>query len=202
MIRKLLHPQICNGGVMFVPYRLTGDKFECHMSINYLSHCLLILKLLPLLAARPSLQPSSSSTANTPKSRVVIVSSGAHHASLGLRLHDLHSTSLYSVYHGYAQSKLSLVMFTYALDQWLTTQRPADLRPFVSVNCLHPGVCRTGLMERFNFFKLKFIQETPLFRVCSRRLLLQLAIFINYLPFLLPLVCKRRCRDDSLRYAV
>lgn len=152
---------------MFMPYRLTGDKFESHMSINYLSHCLLILKLLPLLAARSS-EPSSS-TANTFKSRIVIVSSGAHHASLGLRLHDLHSTSLYSVYHGYAQSKLSLVMFTYALDRWLTTQRPADLRPFVNVNCLHPGVCRTGLMERFNFFKLKFIQETPLFRVSLSR---------------------------------
>lgn len=148
--------QICNGGAMFVPFRLTRDNFECHMSINYLSHCLLIVKLLPLLSSPSALSARA-------KSRIVVVSSGAHHASLGLRLHDLHSTSLYSVYHGYAQSKLALVMFTYRFHRWLQS-RP-DLSSQVTINCLHPGVCRTGLMERFNFFKLKFIQETPFFRV-------------------------------------
>ena len=157
---------VCNGGVMFVPFKLTRDNFECHMSINYLSHCLLIYKLLPLLS-----KPGAS---NCTKSRIVVVSSGAHHASLGIRLHDLHSTSLYSVYHSYAQSKLALVMFTYRFDQWL--QQRLDLKPNITINCLHPGVCRTGLMQSFNFFKLKFIQETPLFRVSD----ILVNKFLNY----------------------
>ncbi|KAJ6224807.1 hypothetical protein RDWZM_003352 [Blomia tropicalis] len=144
---------ICNGGVMFVPFSLTRDKQECHMSVNYFGHCLLIFKLIGLLG---------KGNPNGEKSRIIVVSSGAHHASLGLRIHDLHSTNLYSVYHGYAQSKLALIMFTYRFDRWL--QHRTDLRSNMTINCLHPGVCRTGLMERFNFFKLKLIQESPLFR--------------------------------------
>ena len=147
---------------MFVPFSLTGDNFECHMAINYLSHCLLILKMLPLLSKTNSLV----------KSRIVVVSSGAHHASFGLRLHDLHSTTLYSGYHSYAQSKLALVMFTYRFNHWL--QKQPDLRSKITINCLHPGVCRTGLMERFNFFKLRFIQGTPLFRVSDKSFFSQL----------------------------
>jgi len=149
---------------MFVPFALTCDKFERHMSINYLGHCLLTLKLLPLLNV-----PNPKSASN---SRITIVSSGAHHASLGLRLHDLHSTNLYSIYHGYAQSKLALVMFTYRFERWLQTKR--HLKSQVNINCLHPGVCRTALMESFNFFKLKFIQETPLFRVCNLKFISRL----------------------------
>lgn len=145
---------------MFVPFRLTRDNFESHMCINYLSHCLLILKLVPLLAAKATRPDGVVS-----KSRIIVVSSGAHHASLGLRLHDLHATSLFSVYQSYAQSKLALIMFTYRFNRWLQ-ERP-DLRDALTINCLHPGVCRTGLMERFNFFKLKFIQELPLFRSAS-----------------------------------
>lgn len=84
---------------------------------------------------------------------------------MGLRLHDLHSTSLFSIYHSYAQSKLALIMFTYRFERWL--QARIGLRPAININCLHPGVCRTGLMEKFNFFKLKVIQDTPLFRSAS-----------------------------------
>lgn len=136
---------------MFVPYRVTSNHFESHMSINYYSHCLLTVKLLPLLATTPG------------TGRVVVVSSGAHHASYGLRLHDLNSTEVYSIYHSYAQSKLALIMFTYRFNRWLRDTQAYGHS--VSINCLHPGICRTTLMERFNFFKLKCIQELPLFRV-------------------------------------
>lgn len=40
---------ICNAGVMFAPHEETEDKFELHLSINYLGHCLLTAFLLPRL---------------------------------------------------------------------------------------------------------------------------------------------------------
>lgn len=141
---------LCNGGVMFVPFKQTENGFEAHMAINYYSHCLLILKTIPLMR-------------HSSESRIVVVSSGAHHASFGLRLHDLNSSKLFSVYHSYAQSKLALIMFTYKMNAWLREQNVEN----VTVNCLHPGVCRTGLMSNFNFFKLRAIQELPLFRVSN-----------------------------------
>lgn len=146
---------------MFVPFQLTEDKLEHHMSVNYFSHCLLVIKLLPLLTKKVS-------SSNQEPSRIVMVTSGAHHASYGLRLNDLNSQNLYSIYHAYAQSKLALIMFTYYFCKWM--QQISDQQQIMpTINCLHPGICRTELMNNFNFFKLKFIQESPLFRVsvCS-----------------------------------
>ncbi|OTF79010.1 hypothetical protein BLA29_007942 [Euroglyphus maynei] len=144
---------ICNGGVMFVPFNISNDHFEQHMAINYYGHCLLIAKLLTLLSA--NVQPG----------RIIVVSSGAHHASFGLRLHDLNSMKLYSTYHSYCQSKLCQIMFTYQFNRWLHYDRQSTNCPNVTINCLHPGMCRTGLMNAFNFIRyIRFIRESPLFR--------------------------------------
>lgn len=148
---------------MFVPYKLSKDNFEQHNAINYYSHALLTLKLLPKLA--------KAKTGNS-RGRIVIVSSGSHHASWGLRLEDFNSNELYSIYHAYAQSKLALIMFTYTFDRMLRQATLADgsnLGDSVSINCLHPGICRTSLMNSFTFFKFKPIQESLLFRVSRLR---------------------------------
>ena len=136
---------------MFVPFGVSNVYMENHMSINYYSHCLLILKLLPLMGQHG-------------RTRICMVSSGAHHASFGLRLHDLNSAKLYSVYHSYSQSKLAQIMFTYHFDRWLKSLN-ADDQNRITINCLHPGICRTALMGGYYFFRLKFIQNLPLFRV-------------------------------------
>ncbi|XP_075678132.1 polyprenol dehydrogenase-like [Dermatophagoides pteronyssinus] len=143
---------ICNGGVMFVPFNISSDHFEQHMAINYYGHCLLITKLLTLLSM------------NDQPGRIIIVSSGAHHASFGLRLHDLNSMKLFSTYHSYCQSKLCQIMFTYQFNRWLYSSSSINC-PKVTINCLHPGMCRTGLMNAFNFIRyIGFIRESPLFR--------------------------------------
>lgn len=144
---------------MFVPFNISSDNFEQHMAINYYGHCLLITKLLTLLSM------------NDQPGRIIIVSSGAHHASFGLRLHDLNSMKLFSTYHSYCQSKLCQIMFTYQFNRWLSSSSyqssSSSLNcPKVTINCLHPGMCRTGLMNAFNFIRyIGFIRESPLFRV-------------------------------------
>ncbi|KAG2731802.1 hypothetical protein G9P44_005389 [Scheffersomyces stipitis] len=48
---KKLHVLINNAGLMGVPYELTKDKYEVQYQVNYVSHFLLSLKLLPQLQA-------------------------------------------------------------------------------------------------------------------------------------------------------
>ncbi|XP_054161100.1 dehydrogenase/reductase SDR family member on chromosome X-like [Oppia nitens] len=158
---------ICNGAVMFAPFKLTADNFETHLAVNYLSHCLLIAQLVDSLA--------ESAKQSGHKSRIVCVSSGAHRAST-IRFQDIHCERLFSIYHAYAQSKLAQIMFAYKFNEWLTkTTRAADvtavtvsgghqLSDFITIACLHPGVCRTDLMKEFNFFNLRPIQSLPIFR--------------------------------------
>ena len=61
--------QLILAGIMFTPFEKTEDGFEQQYGVNYLSHFLLTLKLIPFLkkAGTPSM-----------KSRIVNVSSCAH----------------------------------------------------------------------------------------------------------------------------
>jgi NAD(P)-dependent dehydrogenase (short-subunit alcohol dehydrogenase family) len=149
-----LNYMICNGAVMFTPFNLTEDNFETHLATNYFSHCLLIHHLLPLLV--------ESAKQSGQKSRIVCVSSGAHRPA-NIRINDLQSLKLYSTYHAYAQSKLAQIMFVYKFNEWLMSKK--EFADFVTINSLHPGVCRTDMMKEFNFFNLKGIQALPIFRV-------------------------------------
>lgn len=144
---------------MFVPFQLSHEQFESHMIINYYGHCLLTAKLLPLLVNNKSI--------SNDRTRIIMVSSAAHYASFGLRLEDLNSRNLFSTYHGYCQSKLCQVMFTYQFHQWLQNAKlnGIELGEKISINSLHPGMCRTGLLESFNFARIKLIRDTLFFRV-------------------------------------
>uniref|UniRef100_A0A224YVG0 Dehydrogenase n=1 Tax=Rhipicephalus zambeziensis TaxID=60191 RepID=A0A224YVG0_9ACAR len=124
---------ICNAGVMLVPYRETENRFESHMSINYLGHCLLTALLLPLLIA-------ASSKGQT--ARIVNVSSCVHKVGR-MNIDDLNSRKTYSCYNGYAQSKLAQVLFTKALGRHLKAKGIP-----VTVNCVHPGIVNTQLYQR------------------------------------------------------
>ncbi|XP_076343751.1 polyprenol dehydrogenase-like [Tachypleus tridentatus] len=145
-----LHLLINNAGVMFEPYKLTADGFESHFAINYLSHCFLTQLLLPRL---------HQTGENSKKTRIINVSSAVHFVAT-TRFDDLQSQKLYSSHHGYLQSKLAQVMFTFLYEKFLEARKYN-----VTINCLHPGVVNTGLYHNVwwtkHFSFLLNILKTP-----------------------------------------
>src|SRR5713101_671060 len=120
---KKLHVLINNAGI-FLPRRIsTVDGLEATFATNHLGHFLLTNLLLDTLKA------------NAP-SRIINITSSAHHGT-EIDFDDLQAEKKYSGYHAYSQSKLANVLFTYQLAQRLDGTG-------VTVNCLHPGVVRTG----------------------------------------------------------
>jgi NAD(P)-dependent dehydrogenase (short-subunit alcohol dehydrogenase family) len=130
-----LNVLINNAGIMYAPFKLTGDKFESHWIVNYLAHCLLVSLLLPKL--------ESTGAKCGLRSRIVNVSSSTHFAR-SLNLSDLNGLKMYSPYHAYGQSKLAQIMYTYKLHEVLSDSEEYSN---VSVTCLHPGVAKTELYE-------------------------------------------------------
>lgn len=147
---------INNAGQMYAPFRVTVDGFESHWEVNYLSHCLLIALLLPIL--------TSTAQRRNKHSRVVNVSSSTHY-SRRLKFADLNGFHLYSPYHAYAQSKLAQIMFTYKLHHLLLAEESDGRLADVSVNCLHPGVAKTELYENVWWVKAFPFVADLLFRV-------------------------------------
>ncbi|XP_063956803.1 retinol dehydrogenase 12-like [Lytechinus pictus] len=123
-----LHVLICNAGIMWGPEELTSDGYEPHFQINYLSHFLLILHLLPVLKS------------SGPCARVVSVS------SLMYRFASWNAADLQCLKNNdrgkrYANSKLYQVMHMFSLAQRLEGSG-------VDVFSLHPGVVKTELTTR------------------------------------------------------
>jgi len=120
---KRLHVLINNAGI-FLPRRIqTVDGLETTFVTNHLGHFLLTNLLLDVLKA------------NAP-SRIINITSSAHRGT-EMNFDDLQAEKKYSGYHAYSQSKLANVLFTYELAKRLEGTG-------VTVNCLHPGVVRTG----------------------------------------------------------
>ena len=120
---KKLHVLINNAGT-FLPKRVaTADGLEATFATNHLGHFLLTNLLLDVLKA-------------SAPSRIINITSSAHRGT-EINFEDLQGEKKYSGYHAYSQSKLANVMFTYQLAKQLEGTR-------VTVNCLHPGVVRTG----------------------------------------------------------
>ncbi|MBM4363870.1 MAG: SDR family NAD(P)-dependent oxidoreductase, partial [Deltaproteobacteria bacterium] len=115
-----------NAGVMALPRRLTADGFEMQFGTNHLGHFALTGRLLPLLLA-------------TPRSRVVNVSSLAH-AWFPPRFDDAMGARLYFRWHAYSQSKLSNLLYTFALDRRLRRGGHA-----LAAVAAHPGWAATNL---------------------------------------------------------
>jgi NAD(P)-dependent dehydrogenase (short-subunit alcohol dehydrogenase family) len=114
-----------NAGVVSSERRLSRDGFELPFAVNYLSHFLLTLELLPLLQAAGG--------------RVVNV------ASIGQQAIDFDDVMLEREYSGmrsYAQSKLAQIMFTIELAERLGP----DSAP--TVNALHPATLMDTNMVR------------------------------------------------------
>ena len=105
-----------NAGIMELARRPSADGYELVFAVNYLSHFLLTLRLLPLLE-------------RSAPARIVNV------ASIGQMAIDFDDPMLehgFDRYRAYAQSKLAQVMFTFSLAERLEGSG-------VTVNALHPA---------------------------------------------------------------
>ena len=115
---------INNAGVMIPPYSTTEDGFELQFGVNHLGHFLLTDLLLERIKKAPA-------------SRIVNVSSAAHHRGK-INFDDLQSKQSYSRISAYRQSKLANVLFTQALAKRLEGTN-------TTAYSLHPGAIKTEL---------------------------------------------------------
>jgi NAD(P)-dependent dehydrogenase (short-subunit alcohol dehydrogenase family) len=140
-----------NAGIMTTPYFLTKDGLEGQMGTNHFGHFALTGHLL-------------ESIKNTPKSRVVNVSSMAHKSGK-MDFDNLlfENGAGYSPMKSYGRSKLANLLFTYELQRRLEENGINS----ISVSA-HPGVSNTNLgrhLENKLLFKilkplmLTFIQD-------------------------------------------
>ncbi|MDD1665133.1 MAG: SDR family oxidoreductase [Methanomicrobiales archaeon] len=121
-----LHVLVNNAGVYNPGRVLTSDGLEMTFAVNLVAPFLLSHLLLPLLEA------------GVP-ARIVNVASSAHFDAHTLDWENLQGEKKYDAWGAYAQSKLGVVLFTYALARKLDPTQ-------VTVNCLHPGVICTKLL--------------------------------------------------------
>jgi NAD(P)-dependent dehydrogenase (short-subunit alcohol dehydrogenase family) len=120
---------INNAGVMVPPQGRTRQGFELQIGTNHLGHFALTGRLLPLLR-------------KTPGSRVVVVSSGAHHMGR-IDFTDLHFERRgYTPWPAYCQSKLANLLFALELQRRLRAAGAETL-----VTAAHPGWTATDLQR-------------------------------------------------------
>lgn len=129
-----------NAGIMTPPYFHTRDGFEGHMGTNHLGHFALTGHLLPVLQ-------------ETPKSRVVNVSSLAHQGgSMNFDNLLFEQGKGYSPIKAYSRSKLANLLFTYELQRFFE-ENGIDSTAVAA----HPGVSQTDLfryLEEKWYFRL------------------------------------------------
>ena len=116
-----------NAGVMAMPERETVDGYEMQLGVNHLGHWTLTALLMPALLAAP-------------ESRVVTVTSTAHHFGRPLDPANPHMRGSYEPWRAYGQSKLANYHFALGL------QRGFD-RAGVRARSLvaHPGLSHSDL---------------------------------------------------------
>ncbi|XP_069130765.1 polyprenol dehydrogenase-like isoform X2 [Argopecten irradians] len=127
-------------GVMFMPYEETENELEHHFQVNYLGH-LYLTKLL--------LWKLRESGADNSHSRIINVSSVVHCVG-NINVERLGEKcihwSQYSPHAAYADSKLAVVISTYALDDKLRGDHSK-----VSINAVHPGIVNTPLYRHVHW---------------------------------------------------
>lgn len=118
---------INNAGLMAMPEGKTEDGFETQFGVNHLGHWALTGRLLPLLKAAE-------------KSRIVTVTSSAHHMTTRINFSDPHLRKNYSAWRAYAQSKLANYYFALGLHRKIQMTNLSMMSLFA-----HPGFSKTNL---------------------------------------------------------
>lgn len=117
---------INNAGIFQSRLEKSVDGYEMTFAVNYLAHFLLTRKLLPLLKKSDG-------------ARIVVVSSMAHASAIDFD--NLQAERSFDGYEAYSVSKLCNILFVYKLSR--------DLKQAgITVNCLHPGVINTKLLQK------------------------------------------------------
>ncbi|XP_072182392.1 retinol dehydrogenase 12-like [Diadema setosum] len=123
-----LHVLICNAGLAWGPEEPTADGFEIHFQVNYLSHFLLTLHLLPVLKS------------SGPDSRIVSVASVMYKFA-NWDVTDFQSLKIRDTSKRYNTSKLYQIMNMFSLAKRLEGSG-------VSVFSLNPGLVDTDISKR------------------------------------------------------
>jgi NAD(P)-dependent dehydrogenase (short-subunit alcohol dehydrogenase family) len=121
-----LHVLINNAGVIIHQRQITADGLETTFAVNHLAPFLLTHLLLDVLR-------------RSAPARIVNLSSTVHYDA-PLDFNNLQGERRYNGVEAYKVAKLGNVLFTFELAERLKGTG-------VSVNCLHPGVVATKLLE-------------------------------------------------------
>jgi len=144
-----------NAGVMGIPERRTVDGFEMQLGVDHLGHYALTARLLPALLGAPA-------------SRVVTVTSTAHHMGRAVDLANPHLDGRYRPWRAYGQAKLANFHFALGLDQMLRRAGTSSASLVA-----HPGLSNTelqavsvketdgGLSQRFFLLLARGIGMSP-----------------------------------------
>jgi len=147
---KKLNVLLNNAGIMMTPYFSTKDGFEAQLGTNHLGHFALTGLLMAVLL-------------NTPGSRVINVSSGAHkNGQMDFDNLQFENGKEYKPMKAYGRSKLSNLLFTYELQRKLEAAK----KDMIAV-AAHPGVAMTNLANHL-MGKFLFKILTPLFKMMAQ----------------------------------
>lgn len=124
-----LHVLISNAAVITPSREVTTDGFERQFAVNHLAPFLLVNQLLDLLRA-------------SAPARVVVVASQVEREG-EIAFDDLQLERGWTRLRAYNRSKLANMLFAFELARRLAGRG-------VTVNCLHPGVIATRLLDAYN----------------------------------------------------
>lgn len=142
---RQLHVLINNAGVYYTKRHVTVDGLEAMFAVNYLARFLLTNLLLDIIKT-------------SAPARIINVA-GAYHVKGKIAFDDLQGEKDFDGQRANHQSKLADVLFTYELARRLEGTG-------VTVNCLHPGMVATDLIDKDKdfprFFKYLYKLSRPL----------------------------------------
>ncbi len=148
---RRFHVLINNAGVYYTKRHITVDGLEAMFAVNYLARFLLTDLLLDIIK-------------KSGPARIINVA-GAYHAKGRINFDDLQGEKDFDGQHANHQSKLADVLFTYELARRLEGTG-------VTVNCLHPGMVATNLIDKDKdfpvFFKYLYKLSKPLMKSPAR----------------------------------
>ncbi|TGJ85131.1 hypothetical protein E0Z10_g3640 [Xylaria hypoxylon] len=139
---------MANAGIMNQPPGLTADGYEVQFGTNFLSHALLIKKLLPLMEKTAEIPESDVFNLNETffNERQNMATTDSERCSGGVRFDDLKTVQNFAVLGGmmrYGQSKLAAVLYAREL---------ARHHPDILSVSVTPGIVGTELVSKQNAF--------------------------------------------------
>ncbi|XP_033101972.1 retinol dehydrogenase 14-like isoform X2 [Anneissia japonica] len=136
---------ILNAGIAGVKKTMTCDGIESHFQVNYLTHFLICLHLIPII--------------DESKGIVITIASEAHRVLAKFKVNNFQGEKKYGRFEMYGNSKLFQVMSAFAFERRL----PGSNIKFV---CLHPGhVTDTSLGQHISDMSVLYLMRQCFYAV-------------------------------------